>query len=57
MNEQEVINLMKQLVQVGTDNVEQWVVDNPYKASLILNAHYQHFLTEIIEQTIFEYED
>lgn len=57
MSEQEVIQNLKELVQKGTDNFEQWVKENPEKTIGILKAHYQVFLTEIIQGKICEYEE
>jgi len=52
MNEQEVIQTLKRIITLGTDNYEKWVIDNPKTVSEILKAHYQLFLTEIIEGEI-----
>ncbi len=57
MNEQKVIEHLKELIQMGTDGFEQWVRVNPIATSEILKAHYQLFLTEIIQGTIFEFEE
>jgi hypothetical protein len=57
MNEEDIITHLKELIQKGTDNFEQWIKDNPNKASEILKAHYQLFLTEIMQGEIFEFEE
>lgn len=57
MNQQQVIQTLEEITMIGTDNWKQWVIEHPDKASGILKAHYQLFLTEIIEDKIFEYED
>jgi hypothetical protein len=57
MNEEQVIINLKDLIQKGTDNFEQYVKENPEKASEILKAHYQLFLTEIMQGSIYEFEE
>lgn len=57
MNEESVISHLKELIQKGTDNFEQYVKDNPEKTSEILKAHYQLFLTEIMQGSIYEFEE
>lgn len=57
MNEQGIISYLKELIQKGTDNFEQYVKDNPEKTSEILKAHYQLFLTEIMQGQVFEFEE
>lgn len=57
MSEQEIIQLLRHLIPKGTDSFEQWIKENPNKAAEILKSHYQLFLTEIIENKIFEYEE
>jgi len=56
-SEQDVIQNLRELVHKGTDNFEQWIKENPEKTSKILKAHYQIFLTEIIQGKICEYEE
>lgn len=55
--EQGIIQNLKELIHKGTDNFEQWIKENPEKTSDILKAHYQLFLTEIMQGHIFEYEE
>ena len=57
MSEQQVLQTLQDIITIGTDNLEQWVIDNPKTASEILKAHYQLFLSEIIEGEILEYEE
>lgn len=57
MNQQQVIQTLEEITMIGTDNWKQWVQEHPDKASEVLKAHFQLFLTEIIEDRIFEYED
>ena len=57
MNEQKVIEHLKELIQMGTDSFEQWVRANPIATSEILKAHCQLFLTEILQGEIFEFEE
>lgn len=57
MSEESVISHLKELITKGTDNFEQYVKENPEKISEILKAHYQLFLTEIVQGEIFEFEE
>lgn len=57
MNEDEIISHLKELITKGTDNFGQYVKENPEKAADILKAHYQLFLTEIMQGEIFEFEE
>jgi len=55
--EQDIIDDLKALISSGVSNFDQWIKENPEKASKILKAHCQLFLTEIIEGRIFEYDE
>ncbi len=57
MNEQKMIEHLKELIQMGTDSFEQWIRANPIATSEILKAHYQLFLTEIMQGEIVEFEE
>ena len=57
MSEVESLQNVRILIEQGTDKFESWIKENPEKACNILKAHYQLFLTEIIRNKIFEYED
>mgnify|MGYP003395003187 CR=1 FL=1 len=57
LNQQKVIEHLKELIQLGTDSFEQWVRANPIATSEILKAHYQLFLTEILQGEIVEFEE
>ncbi len=57
MSELSVLFDLKELIQQGTDNFYLWAKQNPEKTSEILKAHYQLFLTEIMQGEIFEFEE